>query len=62
MQIRQEAGLEDPEIKHERSVHTALHISLSCEDLTVVRELVTAAGYGGDARVVESVPLAICTG
>ncbi|XP_037089625.1 protein FAM122A-like [Pollicipes pollicipes] len=35
MQIRQEAGLEDPEIRHERSVHAALQMSLSCEDLAL---------------------------
>lgn len=38
MQIRQEAGLEDPEIRHERSVHAALQMSLSCEDLALVSD------------------------
>ncbi|XP_043203936.1 P2R1A-PPP2R2A-interacting phosphatase regulator 1-like [Amphibalanus amphitrite] len=50
MQIRQEAGLEDPEIKHERSVHAALQVSLSCEDLVVSSRddsLKKSGGSGG---------------
>ena len=46
MQIRQEAGLEDPEIKHERSVHAALQMSLSCEDLALVRITLGRFGFG----------------